>query len=148
MRSSRKAFTLLEMLVSIAIIALIMGILLPVLQRGRELARDTACRSNLRQIQLSMREYEVRTRHWPRTWDDLEISSSSALQYCPSVRNEHAYPTYSFWMMDSNSFRSFEQQVETAINPIMIRDSFAPHFGRSNLWYLHSGLSTRNVNGD
>lgn len=49
-RSKRKAFTLIEPLVVIAIIAILAAILLPVFAQAREKARQTACLSNTKQI--------------------------------------------------------------------------------------------------
>ncbi len=52
-----RAFTLLELLTVVAIIAVIAGMSMPVLSRGRAQAEDVKCSSNLRQIGLGILAY-------------------------------------------------------------------------------------------
>jgi prepilin-type processing-associated H-X9-DG protein/prepilin-type N-terminal cleavage/methylation domain-containing protein len=74
MLQSRRAFTLVEMLVVIAIITVLMALLLPVIVRSRESARSVQCQSNLRQLYLGLQQfYDSKGNYPPYRWEDPAI---------------------------------------------------------------------------
>jgi prepilin-type N-terminal cleavage/methylation domain-containing protein/prepilin-type processing-associated H-X9-DG protein len=64
-RNDRHGFTLVEMLVVIAIIGVLIALLLPAIQSARETGRRVVCANNLRQIGLAFHLYDEAQRRLP-----------------------------------------------------------------------------------
>jgi prepilin-type N-terminal cleavage/methylation domain-containing protein/prepilin-type processing-associated H-X9-DG protein len=99
---SRRAFTLVELLVVVAVIAALVALLLPAVQAARESARRAQCQSNLHQIGIAL--FHHVDRRGPRAkfpgtlWVsattangiEREIERNRNMLLCPSDLNERA----------------------------------------------------------
>lgn len=83
--SARPGFTLVELLVVLAIIAVVASLLLPALARAREAAHATRCTSNLRQLGLATQLY----------WDDYARTFSER-----TVRTNGGWRYWFGWLKD------------------------------------------------
>lgn len=80
-RTSARAFTLVELLVVIGIIAVLVGILLPALSSARERGKAISCQSNLKQIVTAAFSYAAEHKDslpFGFTWNRVNPASPSA----------------------------------------------------------------------
>jgi prepilin-type N-terminal cleavage/methylation domain-containing protein/prepilin-type processing-associated H-X9-DG protein len=63
-RPARNAFTLVELLVVIGIIALLISLLMPALNKAREAAQIVQCASNMRQVGIAIINYAQVNKGW------------------------------------------------------------------------------------
>jgi prepilin-type processing-associated H-X9-DG protein len=81
-----RCFTLVEILVCIAILALLIGILFPVLSNSKQNAYKTTCASNLRAVGQAIRVYtDDNDGMWPsdKLWQFWNQTASPKLASCP-----------------------------------------------------------------
>jgi prepilin-type N-terminal cleavage/methylation domain-containing protein/prepilin-type processing-associated H-X9-DG protein len=105
----RRAFTLVELLVAIAIIGTLMALLSAAIQKVRESANRMSCANNLRQIGLALHGYDALHDYLPSNYaeDRSRSDGSHNLFYGPFVgilphlEQEPVYKNFSFLYYDS-----------------------------------------------
>ena len=71
-------FTLVELLVVIAVIGTLVGLLLPAVQQAREAARRSSCQNNLRQLGIALHNHESAKRYFPPAGSTKDLGLNKA----------------------------------------------------------------------
>jgi prepilin-type N-terminal cleavage/methylation domain-containing protein/prepilin-type processing-associated H-X9-DG protein len=96
----RRAFTLIELLVVMAILAILIGLLIPAVQSVREVANDTQCKNNLRNLGLASRTFLSAWKCYPR--NTVRPRGTTPI---------NGEPTGNLNRWSNNSFESWMRQV-------------------------------------
>src|SRR5512143_3465751 len=91
----RGAFTLIELLVVIAILALLMAVLLAVLSRSRQQAKTLRCRANIRDLVISLHNYEAECQSLPYGFDFTRKGKPPA-----GYQGNMAFDNPGWWLFD------------------------------------------------
>ncbi len=104
-RNRRIGFTLIELLVVVAIISLLIGLLMPAVQKAREAAAHAKCQNNLKQIALAYLHYESSTGQLPPAYYSGSVKNLPAVGWgyfiLPFIEQQNLYaqfnPAYAEW---------------------------------------------------
>lgn len=109
---SRKGFTLVELLVVLAVIGLLVGLLLPAIQSSREAARRMSCSNNMRQLGLALHMFHDANRSFPASGWNTAGPGNPAGKFVgwrplilPYLEQANAHKLYNFsmnWWEETN----------------------------------------------
>src|SRR5262245_12659444 len=136
--TTRRAFTLVEMLVVIAIIGLLAALLVPALLRAKETGRRTACASNLRQLSVAAAIYAGDndgyfppvnpSNRWPaqlyRGYESFEVLLCPSDRF-PRVTGVGMRPDEAPRSYVMNMFRDYLDRKSTRLNSSHLGISYA-----------------------
>jgi prepilin-type N-terminal cleavage/methylation domain-containing protein/prepilin-type processing-associated H-X9-DG protein len=91
-RRKRNGFTMVELLVVIAVIAMLVAILLPAVNSAREAARNTQCKNRIRQLAVAAGQYHSRMNAYPGFRGLLEdVPISWVVRMAPDFGERNLY---------------------------------------------------------
>src|SRR5437879_4320238 len=115
----RRAFTLLELLLVVTIAAVVVGLLLPAIQRVREAAARSKCKNHLKQLGTALHNYH-----------DVYGSFPSGAERVPNAFAIGWAGRVLPFVDEENRFRGIERLTSQALTRVMPwRYKKPPHYG-------------------
>jgi prepilin-type N-terminal cleavage/methylation domain-containing protein/prepilin-type processing-associated H-X9-DG protein len=122
-RCIRQGFTLVELLVVIAIIGILVALLLPAVQAAREAGRRTQCANQMKQLGLSLHNFESAHKRYP--------SGGTGYSWCPAppsrgdatIYNSSGWVPLLPFLEQQPLYDRFNLKQTTAHAPLAVRNS-------------------------
>lgn len=143
-----RAFTLVELLVVIGVIAVLISILLPALSRSLAAARAVQCQSNLRQIAMWGMQYATEYSGWlPSRGENPPSLGGSGLYWWEISNTNWADKAGPYGLWKANATYGTTMHCPEAINVVTVRTgNYGCNYGLNQ--YLGGGhTSSGGVNG-
>src|SRR5215467_2749714 len=122
--SKRYAFSLVELLVSMAVIGILVASLFPAVQSAREAARRTKCRNNLKQIGIAVANYNSTYQCYPPGWigvtgGQIDVNGNSGIAWgaflLPTIEEYAAAKKLNYKVSVTNSANAVLQVFEAEV---------------------------------
>jgi prepilin-type N-terminal cleavage/methylation domain-containing protein/prepilin-type processing-associated H-X9-DG protein len=129
-----KAFTLIELLMVIAIIAILIGLLLPAVQKVREAMFRMSCANNLKQMAMALHNYHTEHNRFPLANTNITLHSWPVF-ILPYMEQQNIYNQYDMkknWF-DPVNYKATQTQVKTFMCPSCPDDKNRPALDNKNL---------------
>jgi len=130
----KRFFTIVELLVVMAIIGIIMAVLLPALSKARAVGKRTACLSQLRQIGTGMMLYKTDNNMNPVPWSSLlypEYVSSKKVYQCPADLNKEVNKSLNPSLSDNDP--EWRARIDNEYNEVYDRPKPSPNPSNKNV---------------
>jgi prepilin-type N-terminal cleavage/methylation domain-containing protein/prepilin-type processing-associated H-X9-DG protein len=150
-RRNRSGFTLIELLVVIAIIVVLIGLLLPAIQKVREASARLDCLNNLRNVGLAMHNYHSAFRAFPPAFTTTTSNNTTVymhswpsflLQYIDQDNVYLQYHTSVPWNYTGTNAADASQNLAAILTPVKVFNcSNSPGYPRADMAYAKTAPS-------
>lgn len=143
----RRAFTIVELLVVVAIIGILIALLLPAVQAAREAARRMQCSNHLKQIGLAVQNYELTYTVLPSARTGSPHLWSALAQILPYIEGGNVFRTIDFHygVLQAQNAEAVQQIIPAYLCPSDASpERLHPSFGPNN-YVANAGTGLQNA---